>query len=50
LLRHINNEEEKKKLKEDFKMLINPDKMGSRFKLISIRKYDLKQTPVGFLQ
>ncbi|CAF0712266.1 unnamed protein product [Brachionus calyciflorus] len=48
LLRSIKSDEEKSKLVKDFKLLVNPDDMGKRFKLLSIRKFDFKQPPPGF--
>jgi SAM-dependent MidA family methyltransferase len=43
------SEEDKSKLMADFNMLVNPEKMGERFKLLAFRKFDFKQQPVGFL-
>ncbi len=49
LLRSCKSEDDKTKLLADFNMLVNPEKMGERFKLIAFRKLDFKQPPVGFL-
>ena len=49
LLQNCKNEGERSKLTSEFAMLVNDDKMGSRFKLISLRKFDLKQAPPGFM-
>ena len=48
LIKFCKNEEDILKLKSDLEMLIDKDKMGKRFKFISIRKFDFEQTPIGF--
>jgi hypothetical protein len=48
LLKNCKNEKDRSKLISDLEMLINTDKMGKRFKIISARKFDLKPTPIGF--
>lgn len=50
LLKNTKSEEEKTNLIKNFNLLINQSDMGKRFKLLSIRKFDLKQEPVGFLK
>ena len=48
LLRSTKSEEEKSKLLKDFKLLINAEDMGRRFKFLAVRKFDFKQPPPGF--
>lgn len=48
LLKICKNEQERTKLVSSFNMLMNPKKMGKRFKLLSLRKFDFKQNPPGF--
>ena len=50
LLKKCSNENERIKLTSDFKMLVEKEKMGSRFKLIALRKLDFGQPPPGFNQ
>ena len=48
LFRNCKSEEERSKLISGLKMLIDPESMGKRFKVLSFRKFDLKQNPPGF--
>ena len=48
LLKNCTKEEEKTKLKSEHEMLVNKEKMGERFKLIALRKFDFQQAPNGF--
>lgn len=48
LLKKCQNQTERKTLMSAFNMLIKPDEMGQRFKMMSIRKFDFKQSPPGF--
>lgn len=49
LVKSCKNEEDKTKLINDFKYLLSHDKMGERFKVMAVRKFDLRHTPPGFL-
>ena len=49
LLKTCKTEAERTKQLQAFSTLIKPDQMGERFKLMAVRKFDLKQTPPGFL-
>ena len=48
LLKICKNEQEKTKLVSSFNMLMDPKKMGQRFKLLAFRKFNFKQNPPGF--
>lgn len=48
LLRTCKTEADRTRLLQAFGMLVKPDQMGERFKLMAVRKFDLKQTPPGF--
>ena len=49
LLEKCESSEERRKLVDDVSMLTDTKKMGERFKMMAIRKFDF-QTPPGFME